>query len=291
MNQVSLAERLCEEGRVFLSLRKYQLAEKKYLEALVRDPQSTSALYGLGRSLYCQQRDDEAIVVWKKGLALEPLEEALYQGIVQAYLYQRDYSQALHYQQEWLQRSPTNPTVYFLKAHILLEMKEQNLTTAEESLFEAAIQAKKLMPDRPETAALLGQVWWLVKGDKLRAIEELTQAVTLKPEEEYYHFVFGKLLLAMGERQWARDELKLALKINPSREGIVRQLREVNKALHPLYSWVYWLELRMRKVPENQPVLVFILVLSIILFPLTIVLIVFWGLYKTAVQLYLNDKL
>ena len=102
-----------------------QYAEQLYQQVLEVNQNSALAYVGLGNSLYCQQRFDQAITAYTKAIQLNPENAAAYRGRGDALRKKEKLDQALVDYQRAIQADSNNASAYLSIGHILFYDKDQ----------------------------------------------------------------------------------------------------------------------------------------------------------------------
>ncbi|MEQ8998354.1 MAG: tetratricopeptide repeat protein [Coleofasciculus sp. B1-GNL1-01] len=102
-----------------------QYAEQLYQQVLEVNQNSALAYLGLGNSLYCQQRFEQAITAYTKAIQLNPENAAAYRGRGDALRKKEKLDQALADYQRAIQADSNNASAYLSIGHILFYDKDQ----------------------------------------------------------------------------------------------------------------------------------------------------------------------
>jgi len=102
-----------------------QYAEQLYQQVLEVNQNSALAYVGLGNSLYCQQRFDQAITAYTTAIQLNPENAAAYRGRGDALRKKEKLDQALADYQRAIQADPNHASAYLSIGHVLFYDKDQ----------------------------------------------------------------------------------------------------------------------------------------------------------------------
>ncbi len=104
----------------------YSVAEEDYRRAVLLDPNSADAHYGLGTMLRLQGKNDEAIVELKKALELDSNHSEAACELGYAYYHKGEFEKALIYLKRAVELDPDapRPKMYILRAKSRLEDKK-----------------------------------------------------------------------------------------------------------------------------------------------------------------------
>jgi tetratricopeptide (TPR) repeat protein len=186
-------------------------AEASYESALAAFPQYHRALAGLGKVRAGQKRYDEAIALYQKAIGVIPLP---------------DYASALGDVLSKLGRAADAKKQYDLVEYIgYLSALNKTVYNRELALFYADHHLK------PATAVDLARTeldvrrdiytrdvlaWALLKnGQPRQALTEMQQALKLNTRDARLYFHAGMIHHRLGDREKARDYLRLCLATNP----------------------------------------------------------------------------
>ena len=100
---------LANLGFAYYKKKEYTLAEKYYLEALKLEPQFVIALRGLGKTYIATGKKHEALVQFKKAIAVAPNIAELYLDLGNAYAVSRNVEKALQAYNKVVELAPDTP--------------------------------------------------------------------------------------------------------------------------------------------------------------------------------------
>jgi tetratricopeptide (TPR) repeat protein len=178
--------------------------------ALARDPLDASAHAYLG--LYWQRRNDfeRAAASFWRAAELEPDNPFWFISLAEVSLSGGDVPSAHAYALQATRVAPENALAW--RALAIFCLKTEGCLR--EDGLPAALKARSLAPDDWRSADILGQVF-MALGEDASARALLTRAIELAPAEAAPRFHLGLLHLRRGETEPARQNLQVALNIDP----------------------------------------------------------------------------
>lgn len=128
--QIVLGQPFNENERLERAASVYQDGDCKYAEQLYQqvlevNQNSALAYLGLGNTLYCQQRFDQAITAYTTAIRLNPENAAAYRGRGDALRKKEKLDEALADYQRAIQADPNDASAYLSIGHVLFYDKDQ----------------------------------------------------------------------------------------------------------------------------------------------------------------------
>jgi tetratricopeptide (TPR) repeat protein len=227
---------------------------------------------------------DEAIVIWRKALRLEPdqtcqcpLLESLYQTLARVYIDQGDYSAAARVVAERLTPDPTSALVFCSRAGLLSRCaqaarKDRRLPEPERQAVarDYLDQGRELVGKAADRAganpALANNLaWYLATGeeelrDPRRAVQLAQAVVKRMPQEGNYWNTLGAALYRAGEWKAAREALTKSCALRGGGDGLdwfllamtCQRLDDAAQARVWYNKAVAWADARRPRDPEVQ---------------------------------------
>jgi len=178
-------------------------ADKWLTRSLEWNPTDSDGWYQLGRTKYNENRFAEAIVAFKKCLAIDATNVKAEENLGLSYAGQGDHPEAIKAYQtaiDWQAGSAIkDPGPYFALGTLLLDQNRP------EDPIPALIQATQVAPSVARGHELLGKAY-LQKQDLLKAQAELEEAVKLSPDTARLHYILGQIYKKEGLTTKAKAE-------------------------------------------------------------------------------------
>lgn len=207
-------------GRGMLGFLQFQTrnndgARAEFERAIQLDPKQVQAYLGLARVYQAENQTDSAIAQYQKALELQPISAPLSTMIGNLYL-DRDLETARKYFQKALDVDP-NFAVALANMAWVDAQEGKDLDVA----LGMAQKAKSLMPGSLSITDTLAWVMYK-KGNYSGAIPLLQECVQQALNSAQYHYHLGVVLVAAGQKDKGKSELRAALQ--------VKQLKDVEAA-------------------------------------------------------------
>lgn len=229
------SDNLVQQGCVLLRLSKYNHAEKKFAEALVKDSENDYALWGIGVSLMNQGKVREGKRELEKGLALYPKNELFAEELTSYELDCKNYTQAEYLGQQWLHNHPQSAQAHAMMGKIHLHKKNVD----KKIVFNYFREALKINPYCLDAIDGIAYASWDLNKDKKTAIEEYRRIIKHDPYNAVLRNNFGVTLLRIGEGKLALEEFKQAIRLDPSFSLASDNILQALALTHPAFAWVY----------------------------------------------------
>lgn len=174
------------------------------LEALARfqklEPDSARSHILLGDIYRQRERFDDALVEYKKALAIAPDDAAALLGEASAYLGNNNFEQTIETARAALMRTPDDPELNVVMAEALVSHDD---FTAAEPFLQKSLHAKLQM--LPHIHALLGKVY-AETGRTQEAVEQLRLGAS-SDEDGAIHYQLARLCRQLGKNKDAAEAL------------------------------------------------------------------------------------
>jgi len=199
-------------GGTYADLGQFGPAEQSLKRALELDPQNFSTYALLGDLYFRQKAIDKAIAEFQQAVRVNPKSVGawtvlgmLHDKMSQSELAEKDYQSAL----------AINPNAAVAANNLAWLYCEQGGDL--DKALELARRAKEVLPNVPNVSGTLG---WIYYKRQLydSAIPLLQEAVRQQPKNADFRFELAASLQGAGKKVQAREELDVALKLNPSLE-------------------------------------------------------------------------
>lgn len=252
------------EGEQLWQQGKLVEATKKFQRAVQLDPKSTTALNGLGWSLFNSGHADDAIEAFEKCIAVDPNHPAALNGLGQIYTNRGDYKKAEEY---LLKAAPEAPAAQFglgrlylltgkyEEAHKWLEKVSEG-APADPILKQMLEAAKKrelpkglkvrLQPmasnKNSKTSELNAQAWTQFFGHQYTAAEaNFRKVLETSPEDPSAMNGLGFCLLNLGNAKEAKPYFEKLIANDPDAvgplNGLARCLKAEGKVDEAIKTW------------------------------------------------------
>jgi len=235
------ADYLCARADLLLRLFETEKAKSQFEAVLKLTPKNHAALFGLGRCL-AANHDPRALDAFNKAIALDSKTAAYYAGKADFLLESKDYDAAVSAYDKALSIEPGN------WAYIL--GKAKSLEGAGH-LLKAAEHYEQVAQLAPECAEALGRIGILIaEHDPRKAVEYLSRAIALLPEDYLYRAWRGKALMQLGSEDLAAAEYKEAAKLGGETPETYYALASILRDKQPEAALGYCL----RAIKENAAI-------------------------------------
>jgi tetratricopeptide (TPR) repeat protein len=219
-----------------------------YNLALTFKPNSTEALFGLGRALLKAGRLEEAIASYRAALQIDPRYTEIYNALGVALAKQSNFQEAEAAYRNALQLDPD-----YLEAHLNLGLALFNQRKVEEAIPELA-GVLAVQPDSID--ALLGMGNALaVSGKPDAAITHYARVLKLKPDHAEAHRKTGTTLLLQGKPDAAITHFEAALRSDATDPSTHYQLGSILSQQGRTREALQHYEAALRLNPDSLEVL------------------------------------
>jgi len=216
-------------GEFALQANKLDVAEKAFQKELQINPQSTTAVYGIGEAQRARGQYDLSRESFERFASAEPANAAVHVQLGGLAELNKDWPQAIS-QYETALKLDSN---YAIAKNNLAWMYAEhggNISVA----LRMAQEARSALPKDPHVADTLG--WILVRiGSANSAVPYLKECIAAFPKNPAYHYHLGTAYFNAGQTEQAKYELQVALRLRDSFEGSdeARKALDVIKASAP----------------------------------------------------------
>lgn len=177
---------------------------------------------------------EEAIVKFNNAIMCQPDSADTYKNLAYAYINMGDRDAALEPLKKVVELAKSEDSYVQLSDLYLQKGLGQQVdgdSTAATENFEAAIkvleEGKKLYPENGDILLLLSNAY--IAADKLEVAKDaFKEGVVREPENKFYRYNYGSLLLNAGEYEEASVQLGKALEIDPDYENALYNLAVTN---------------------------------------------------------------
>jgi len=211
-------------GTLHAGAKQRDLAKAAFQRAVQLNPKIAQGYLQLGQAYQDLGETDSAIAQFAKALPLEPRSAVLHAMLGNLYLSKNNIDMARKRYEQALAIDP-NFAAAVNNLAWLYAQHGGNLDVA----LSLAQKGKELFPDSPSTTDTLA---WIQckKGLYAAAIPLMQECVQKVPSSPTYHYHLGMALLAIGEKQIAKQHLQTALRLKLNQEDS----RQVGEALAKL---------------------------------------------------------
>jgi tetratricopeptide (TPR) repeat protein len=212
-NAVAMAEIEFIQGNISMAKGEQESAKAHFKMALELNSENLPAYMALARIYSLQKMPDEAVTQYLTVLEKDPKHLSATMALGMLYEQQKDLEKAEKYYRMALEiRKEYVPAANNL-AFILADKGEK--------LTEAAVLAEFAKAKRPRDFVILDTLGWVYyqQGRYVAAVDELKEAVKLKPDYALANYHLGWAYYDLGEFTKAREFMRKALDIDPDFEG------------------------------------------------------------------------
>ncbi len=217
-NNVKIAQTMKKEGDIFQSQGNYTAALTRLIEAEKLTPNDPYLQNSLGLAYMGKNRDDLAVIAFKKALARKPDFIEARNNLGAAYLRQNKWDMAIENFNRVLD-SLLYPTPHFPLSNIgwaYFGKKEFHLA---ETYFSKALDA---MPWFTAASHGLAKIY-METGQTNRAMDYLNQCLKRSPTRAIFHADLAKVYEKMGKTKQAVASWQQVLKLVPERSSLAKQ--------------------------------------------------------------------
>jgi len=238
-------------GRAYFERGLYNEAIEDFTKAIKLKPDEAYFYYWRGRAYYEKRDYNEAVQDFTKAIKLKPDDADFYYWCGGAY-YERGmayfekglYNEAIECFTKAIELKPGEAYFYYWRGKAYYEKGDYG------KAIEDFTKAIKLKPDEAYFYGWRGkaycevwrgtayyEVWrgiaYYEKGDYGKAIEDLTKAIELKPDEADFYYLRGNAYYWKGEYEKAIKDFDKVLELNPS----YKEAREAKKEVENLIEY------------------------------------------------------
>lgn len=169
------------------------------------------------RAIIADRRSDEVteLAELSKSLELEPENPMALQFRAWILHWKGEEAEALRDADAYIRAHPKDPDAYALKADLLLAQHKPNLAA------EEAKRLATLFPGDPYAMSTAARIYAAL-GDRTRALQEITRAITEDPESAHYYKLRAKLR-NWDDIQGRRKDLEAALALQADDLGVITE--------------------------------------------------------------------
>jgi eukaryotic-like serine/threonine-protein kinase len=202
----------------------YEEAARCFAAASALRPSNATAWQNLGSVLALLGRRDDAILILRRSVRLNPDYLIGYQIISQILIQKKDLDQALSVLQEPLSRHPDSPMLRTARARVLHLQGKSG---------EAIAAFRQVLSGHPEWVYARIQLASVLaeKGSPRQALEQLDQAQRTHPELYLIHEIRGQILQAHGDLEGALAAYRKAMELAPGIVSLWSRLGEVQSQM------------------------------------------------------------
>lgn len=215
-----------------LELRRDAEAEQRFRDVLASDPQSVTALLGLGRALQRQGRLDEAEQAVRAALALAPERGTAHHLLVDVLVDRRDGPGAIAAAEHGVRLEPHDVTSHYQHARALLVQRRPRTREA----YGAALRAVDLAPHSPDAHNLVGLCLDGL-GEHEAARTAFRNALALDPQHTLAQNNLAATELDRGRLRSAAGLLRTAVGVDPQERRVRQNLDTVLLVLARRLLW------------------------------------------------------
>ena len=221
-----------------LALKDYNKALEYFKEAIVLYPDDKE-IQRYGGIIYQNlKKDEKALEYYQRALNISDVPEDLEKWrdilmrIVDIYLKQKSYEEALVYIDKALSIVPEEGFLWFRKGEIHLLLGESE--KAEECFLKLLDPVHSLLPNELRIK-IMDHIWskkghmLYMAGNLKKALECYQQSIEFNPNNIFVWKIMGNIYYSQGEKELAIKCFKKVLDINPKNERIKKIIQEVEK--------------------------------------------------------------
>ena len=195
-------------GAAYAGLGRYQDAIAEYKRALVLDPQNPSYQLNLALAYYKSADFTDAATSLSKIISGHPDNRNAFLLLGDCYLRLGEYKKVVDLLAPMEPSSPDDPTLNYLLGSAL---------TNDNQIERGQIYIDRILRngDSAEARVMMG-TGQLFARDSPAAIREFEHALDLNPKLPTVHSLYGRALLAVGDRETAMRQFRLEIDQNPN---------------------------------------------------------------------------
>jgi len=217
-NEIQIAQAMKKEGDIFQTQGDYTAALTKLLEAEKKIPDDPYLQNSLGLAYMGKDRDDLAVIAFKKALTVKPDYIEAINNLGAAYLRQEKWNLAIENFNRVLESLLYQTPHYPLSNIGWAYLGEKKYHLAETYFIKALDQ----MPWFTAASHGLVQVY-LQTGQTRKAMDYLQKCLNRSPGTAIFHADMAQVYERMGLNQQAIRSWQLVLKLVPERSSLAKQ--------------------------------------------------------------------
>ena len=195
-------------------------AQAEFERAIRIDPRSVQGYLRLGGVYQQQNQTEAAIGQYQKALDLQPKSAKLITMVGNLYLEKNDLETARKYYARALEADPN-----FAVANANMAWVDAQEGKDLDVALGLAQKAKSLMPEVPSISDTLAWVMYK-KGNYSGAIPLLQDCVKRSPDSAQYRYHLGLALIAAGQKEAGKTQLRAALQMNKLKAADQEQAKQ-----------------------------------------------------------------
>jgi len=195
-------------------------AQAEFERAIQIEPNNVQAYLRMGRLYQQKNQLDAAIGVYEKALGLQPKSAALITMVGNLYLDKGDLETARKYFARALEADPN-----FAVANANMAWVDAQEGKDLDVALGLAQKAKSLQPEVPSISDTLAWVMYK-KGNYSGAIPLLQDCVKKSPDPAQYRYHLGLALIAAGQKEAGKTQLRAALQLNKLKAADQEQAKQ-----------------------------------------------------------------
>ena len=200
----------------YYELGEYEESVEHYNAMLDIKKDQPDTYSNLAGSLFKLGKIDESIKYWKQALSLNPNWPEVFNNIAIAYYQQEKIEQAIEHWEKALALKPDWSEVR-RKLELLAEKKKQQNDLAE---YQKKLSSN---PNEPNLYSLIGKIYYQ-QGDLDEAINYLSKAATLRPEDAKLHNILGMAFYQLEIHRKAAVHWQQTIQLDPNQVGVLNNL-------------------------------------------------------------------
>jgi tetratricopeptide (TPR) repeat protein len=213
------------QGHIILGVLQFDskdtsAAQAEFERAIQIDPKNVQGYLRMGGVYQEKNQTDAAIEQYQKALDLQPKFAPLVTMVGNLYLDKGDLETARKYYERALQADP-NYAVAIANIAWVDAQEGKDLDVA----LGLAQKAKSLMPEVPSISDTLAWVMYK-KGNYAGAIPLLQDCVKRSPDSAQYRYHLGLALIAAGQKEAGKTQLRAALQMNKLKAADQEQAKQ-----------------------------------------------------------------
>jgi Tfp pilus assembly protein PilF len=195
-------------------------AQAEFERAIQIDPKNIQGYLRLGGVYQQENQTEAAIGQYQKALDLQPKSATLITMVGNLYLEKKDLETARKYYARAIEADP-NFAVAIANMAWVDAQEGKDLDVA----LGMAQKAKSLMPEVPSISDTLAWVMYK-KGNYAGAVPLLQDCVKRSPDSAQYRYHLGLALIAAGQKETGKTQLRAALQMNKLEAADTEQAKQ-----------------------------------------------------------------
>ena len=206
--EVSPAEKAVHEGSAAMAASNWDLALKRFSEAVALDPNNAKAFFGRG-AVHANRNDyDKAIADYSEAIRLDPQGADAFGGRSLAWSQEGEFERAIADASNAIRLDARSAGGYYCRGVAHAAKREFDEAIADYS------QAARLAPRDALNLMNRSLAYWR-KGDLDRAINDIDAAIRLKPRLPFYYEVRTAVRLGRQDYDGAIADFDTEIRLNP----------------------------------------------------------------------------